>query len=345
MSKPVLVTGANGHLGTNLAYVLRASGAQVIAGVRGSRNPAFLQALGCKVAHVEMLDKRSLMDAMVGVDTVYQVAAVFRHWARDPQREIYQANLEGTRNVLEAAAGSGVRRVVYVSSLATLDRSENPITERGWNFRPRNVYFRSKMDAEKLAWDLADGLGLSLISVLPGAMIGRNCLRMTATMDLLRTIVEGRLPVNPGFFFNFVDVMDVATACRVAALRGRPGERYLLANENCTSIEELVHIAQQQLPQLQIKTPPKPPKAILGVMALLMETWGRIRGVEPRMQQNFLTEFRVRERCDISKARRELGFNPRAPHEVIADTFRYLAELSVGEQTPRRRIWRKTAQR
>ena len=164
-------------------------------------------------------------------------------------------------------------------------------------------------------------------------------------MDLLRTIVAGRLPVNPGFFFNFVDVKDVATACRDAALRGRPGERYLLANENCTSIDELVHIAQQQLPQLQIKTPPQPPKAILEFMALLMEAWGRIRGVEPRMQRNFLTEFRVRERCDISKARRELGFNPRPPHEVIADTFRYLAELSVGELTRRRSPWRNTAQR
>jgi dihydroflavonol-4-reductase len=128
MNKSALITGADGHLGNNLACALRASGDQVIAGIRSSRHPAFLQALGCKVAHVEMLDKRSLMDAMVGVGTVYQVAAVFRHWARDSQREIYQANLEGTRNVLEAAAGSGVRRVVYVSSLATLDRSENPIT-------------------------------------------------------------------------------------------------------------------------------------------------------------------------------------------------------------------------
>jgi dihydroflavonol-4-reductase len=79
MSKRVLVTGANGHLGNNLAYVLRVSAEQVIAGVRGSHQPAFLQALGCKVVHVEMLDKRSLIAAMVGIDTVYQVAAVFKH--------------------------------------------------------------------------------------------------------------------------------------------------------------------------------------------------------------------------------------------------------------------------
>jgi NAD(P)-dependent dehydrogenase (short-subunit alcohol dehydrogenase family) len=152
----VLVTGANGHLGHNLVLELRAQGQRVIAGVRHHHHHAALAALGCRVAQVEMLDRYSLEMAMDGVDTVYQVAAVFKHWARDPEREIYRANIEGTRNVLEAAAATSVRRVVYVSSLAALDRSKTPITEEGWNLRASNVYFRSKVDSEKLAWDLAE---------------------------------------------------------------------------------------------------------------------------------------------------------------------------------------------
>ena len=325
MQNTVLVTGANGHLGNNLVRVLLGKGEKVVAGIRNPANRAALAGLECDITQIDLLDRSSLVKAMTGVSVLYQVGAVFKHWAKDPEREIYQANLQGTRNALEAAAEAGVRRIVYVSSLGALDRSLTPITEITWNPVTSNVYFRSKVDSEKLAWKLAGELALDVVSVLPGAMIGENCFAMTPTMSLFRTILSGKLTANPGFFFNFVDVADIADGCWLAATRGRPGERYLLANEKCTGIEEIIRNAQQEFPDSEIKMPPTPPRALLRLIVSLMEWVSKIRGVEPDLQRNYLTEFSVREVCDISKARRELGFNPKPPGEVLINTLRYVA--------------------
>lgn len=135
-----LVTGANGHLGNNLTRALLERGEQEVVVRAGVRNPATagpLEGLGCEIVRCELMDKGSLLEALKGVETLYQVAAVFRHWARNPEKEIVRPNLQGTRNVLEAAAESGVRRVVYVSSIAALDKNsphrKGPFDESTWN--------------------------------------------------------------------------------------------------------------------------------------------------------------------------------------------------------------------
>src|SRR5215216_1757177 len=106
-----LVTGANGHLGNNLVRTLLKRGERLRAGVRNLVNAEPLAGLGSEVVRCDLMDKDSLIEALEGVETLYQVAAVFRNWARDPEQEIIRPNLEGTRNVLRAAAESGVRRV------------------------------------------------------------------------------------------------------------------------------------------------------------------------------------------------------------------------------------------
>lgn len=319
------VTGAGGHLGNNLVRALAGRGLPVAAGVRNPAHRERLAGVSCRVALADLSDKAALTAAFRGARTVYLAAAVFRHWARDPEREIYQANLQATRNALEAAAAAGVARVVYVSSLGALDRAKTPIAPTTWNPKHESVYFRSKTDAEKLAWELAARLGLEMVSVLPGAFIGGNCFSLTPTMGLLRTILDRKLSVDPGFFFNFVDVADVAEGCWLAATRGRAGERYLLANETPTAVGEIVAIAQQMFPERGIKTPSRPPRVLLRLAASLMEGAARLRGVEPELQRNFLAEFTVREVCDISKSRGELGFAPRAPHEAIRAALAYLS--------------------
>lgn len=199
-----LVTGANGHLGNTLVRLLVSRGEHVIAGIRNAQHRNILDSLGGTTVRADLLDRSSLAAALQGVEVLYQVGAVFKHWAPNPERDIYAANMNATRNVLEAAAHAGVRRVVYVSSLAALDRARVPINESSWNPDRSNIYFRSKTDAEKLAWDLAEKHRLNMVSVLPGAMIGRNCLTPTPTMALLTSVIEDKLPVNPGFFFNFM---------------------------------------------------------------------------------------------------------------------------------------------
>lgn len=327
MHKTSFVTGANGHLGNNLVRLLVDRGERVIAGIRNPGHADRLRTLGCRVAHADLLDKPSLIRALDKVDVLYQVGAVFKHWTPDPERDIYQANMRATQNILEAAAEAGVEKIVYVSSLAALDRTCDPITETTWNPDTSNVYFRSKTDSEKLAWNRAGKLGLNMVSVLPGAMIGPNCWSPTPTMSLLRTILEGKLTADPGFFFNFVDIRDVAEGCRQAADRGVPGERYLLANEHCTGVGEIVRLAQELFPPRDIKTPARLPKPLMRTIVALLELTAKLRGREPEMQRNYLRVFTLREECDISKARRELRFAPRPPQEAIEAALKYQASL------------------
>lgn len=145
-------------------------------------------------------------------------------------------------------------------------------------------------------------------------------------MALLRTILDGKLSVDPGFVFNFVDVSDVAEATWVAAAKGRPGERYLLANEKPTTIEEIVRIAQRLHPARAIPTPRRLPDSALYLAALFMEMASKVSGKEPELQRNFLRTFSVPEHADIRKARTELGFAPKAPYRAIMAALRYLVE-------------------
>jgi dihydroflavonol-4-reductase len=328
-----VVTGANGHLGNNLVRVLLAKGETVVAGTRRGNRDQALAGLGCRIARLDLGEPDSLEHGFAGAQTVYLVGAVFKHWARDPEKEIYDANMAATRHALDAAAKCGVERIVYVSSLAATDRLRQPITEAGWNNDASNIYFRSKNDSEQLAWQLASRHGLEMVSVLPAAMLGEHCHRPTPTMELLQLILEGKLDVDPGFWFNFIDVHDVAEGCWLAGKHGRAGERYLLASENCTSVQELAAIARRLFPDRKIPIPRVPPKILVWVVASVAELWSSLSGTPPKLQRNFLNAFSVREQCDITKARRELGFNPRPPLATIERTLRHLV---TGSSTPRR---------
>ncbi|NER62764.1 NAD(P)H-binding protein [Pseudomonas sp. MAFF212427] len=111
MSKLCLVTGANGHLGNTLVRTLLRQGYRVRAGVRDVRNLAPFAGLDCEVVYAEALDQAAMFKALQGVDVLFQVAAVFRHWARHPQQQIIAPNVQGTRCVLAAAARAGVQRL------------------------------------------------------------------------------------------------------------------------------------------------------------------------------------------------------------------------------------------
>lgn len=341
-NKTVLVTGAAGHLGNNLVRALSGRGDRVRAGVREPRGSTALDAVDCEIVPLDLLQPASLRPALEGVDVLYQVGAVFRHWARDPERDIYRANLQGTRNVVEAALRAGVGRIVYVSSLGAADHASTPITESGWNADRGNVYYRSKVDSERLALDLCRREGLPLVTLLPGAMVGPNCFRLTPTMALLEMVLSGRLPADAGFKFNFVDVEDVAEACMLAAKHGRPGERYLLANERPSDIPEIVRVAQWEYPQQNIRMPARPPRALLYLAALAMEAGAALRGREPSLRRRYLSDFTQAEVCDCAKAHAQLGFAPRPPAEALARAFRWLAGHSH-HITPGRQLQRGAA--
>ncbi len=231
MSELCLVTGANGHLGNNLVRELVGEGKRVRASVRRVSDTLPFKEVGCEIVSADMLDRASLRRAFEHVDVVYHCAAVFRHWAKYPISEIVKTNLDGTQNILEAAAGMDVKKIVYVSSIVALDKSRAPMNELGWNTDFSSPYHHAKTVSERMALELADKLDLWLVSVLPAAMIGPHAYgRLTPAMGLVNSIISNDMRVDIGFVQNLVDVRDVVAGMISAAKNGRKGNRYILGN-------------------------------------------------------------------------------------------------------------------
>src|SRR5215467_12044513 len=137
-----LVTGANGHLGNNLVRLLINKGIPVRASVRNLKNKEPFAGLNCEVVQADITNRQSLVKALQGVEIFYAVGAAFKLWAKDPKKEIYDVNLSGTRNIVEAAKEAGVKRIVYVSSIAALNYRKLPTRESyGYNPERRNWYY------------------------------------------------------------------------------------------------------------------------------------------------------------------------------------------------------------
>lgn len=318
-----MVTGANGHLGNNLVRQLLARGQPVRAGVRDPAHSSALQVLGCEVVRAELQDIDSLRQSLQGVDVLYQVAAVFKHWAKNPQAEIIEPNVQGTRNILRAAAEAGVRRVVYVSSVAAVGHDGQYLDETVWNDEQRNPYYLSKILSERAAWEAAQAYGISMVTVLPSAIIGPHAERLTDTMGFLAAVLIRKLVLDPDFHFNFVDVRDVADGLIQAAERGRPGQRYILANREPSSLDEVIAALDTLRPGQRL--PARAPKVLLLSVAMLQMWRARLTGQPAELLPSQVRMFHgVRQRYCIDKAVDELGYRPRPPQEALRQAFEYL---------------------
>jgi dihydroflavonol-4-reductase len=327
--KLALVTGANGHLGNNLVRFLINKGIPVRASVRNLKNNEPFLGLDCEVVQADITDKKSLISALQDVEVFYAVGAAFKLWAKDPKKEIYDVNLEGTKLQIEAAAEAGVKRIVYVSSIAALDYSKLPTKESyGYNPDRRDMYYNSKNDGEILAFKLAKKHNIELVGVLPSGMIGSEAFPpLNVSYNIIHLILKKEIPVETNITMNWVDVKDVAKGCYLAATKGRSGERYILANEKCMSLKETTRIAQELYPELKIKLPIAVPKAILFIVAWFMEIGGKISGKTPLLTTKDIAMFSgLQQDFDISKARKELGFNPKNSSQVVIEAMKYLQE-------------------
>lgn len=322
-----LVSGANGHLGNNLVRLLLQQGIPVRATVRNINNIAPFKGLNCEVVQADITDKASFVKALQGVHTFYAVGASFKLWAKDPKKEIYDVNMQGTKNTIEAAAEAGVKRIVYVSSIAALDYTILPTKEsNGYNPDRRDMYYNSKNDGEKLAFKLAKELGIELVSVMPGAMIGSEAfLPINVSYGVLKLIINKQIPIDTKITLNWVDVKDVAMGCYLAAQKGRSGERYILTNEKCMTITDTTKLAQKLYPELKLKVPGAVPKCLLYTIAGLMEFSAKVSGKAPVLTTKDISMFSgLQQDFDISKSRKELGFNPKSTEQTLTEAFAYL---------------------
>jgi dihydroflavonol-4-reductase len=230
----ILITGATGFLGSWVARSLVEAGHTVRALVRATSRLDCLAGLPVELAEGELLERRTLERALVGIEAVVHCAGLVALRPRD-REALYRVNVEGSRNVLEAAWARGLR-VVFTSSIATLGASSAPILrdERSWIGAavPGSVYVESKRVSEELALSLATR-GLDVVVLNPGNALGPGDSSFTSTKFVL-SYLQGRLRFHLGGGISFCDVRDVAAAYVAALTRGRAGERYILAGMNLT---------------------------------------------------------------------------------------------------------------
>jgi dihydroflavonol-4-reductase len=223
-----LVTGGTGFVGGGVVRALVQTGWDVVALSRTDASARALASAGARPALGNVVEPDAIFRAATGCEVVFHAAGLNASCLRDP-RPLVRINVEGTRNVLEAAARAGVRRFVHTSSAAVIGEPAGVVgredtAHRGWFL---TAYERSKFQAERLVLERGPELGLEVVCVDPSSVQGPG--RAAGTARLLLAAARGRLPLAFDAWLSFVDVDDCALGHVRAADLGRPGERYILS--------------------------------------------------------------------------------------------------------------------
>ena len=320
-----LVTGATGFVGAAVARALKNAGWQVRVLARSGSNRGNLEQLAVEVAEGDLADVRQLERALEGCDALFHVAADYRLGARDP-RPLYLTNVEGTRNILNAARTAGVARIVYTSSVATIGiPADGSPGDENTAVSLSNMighYKRSKFLGEEVARDAAR-TGLSVVIVNPSTPVGPGDIKPTPTGQLVLDAACGRMPAYVDTGLNIVHVDDVAAGHLLAFERGTSGERYILGGEDMTLQSILAQIAA-----LVGRKPPRirlPYAAVLPI-AYLAEGFAKISGRSGRVTLEGVRMSRKRMFFSSGKAVRELGYRWRPPRQAFEDALHWFRD-------------------
>jgi dihydroflavonol-4-reductase len=304
------VTGATGFVGSHVARVLAEQGANLRLLVRPSSDPRNIEDLQAERVTGDLREPVSLEKAMSGCEVVFHVAADYRLWVRDPE-QMYQANVEGTRAILNAARKNGVRRVVYTSSVATMGFTSNgrPVDEASPVSLTNMIgpYKRSKFMAEQVALE-AGRSGMDVVVVNPTTPVGERDIKPTPTGRIIVDFLKKKFPAYVDTGLNLVDVQECASGHLAALEKGRNGERYILGGENLTLKQILDKLAAiTGLPSPKVKVP-----YVMALAAGVVDEFvtGRIRGREPRVTIDAVRMGRKKMFVTSAKAERELGWKP-----------------------------------
>jgi dihydroflavonol-4-reductase len=301
-----LVTGAAGFLGSHVTRQLVARGDEVRVLLRASSTNRAIADLSLEYVTGDLRDAASLDRAMKGVKRVFHVAADYRLWAKRKQ-DIYDSNVGGTKNLLEAAKRAGVEQLIYTSTVATIavDRPQHPNEFTDAKLEEMvGHYKRSKWMAEREALNAAKG-GLPVIVAMPTTPVGPWDWKPTPTGKIILDFLNGKMPGYVVTGLNFVGVEECAAGHLLIAEKGKVGERYLLGGENLTlkgMLDILARITGLRAPMLKI-----PHGLALGV-AYANTVFSRLVGREPGIPIEGVKIARHMMFVDSSRAQRELGF-------------------------------------
>lgn len=271
-----------------------------------ARRPESIQGLNAEVVAGDLRDAESLRRAVTGCGLVFHVAADYRLWVKHPQ-EMYESNVTGTRNLLDAARAAGVERVVYTSTVGCIGFKPDGLGDETTAVRLEDMtghYKRSKFLAEQEALKFARE-GFPVVIVNPTAPVGDHDVKPTPTGQTIVDFLSGRIPAFVDTGLNIVDARETAEGHWLACEKGKPGERYILGSENLTLeqiLGKLAAISGRTAPKRQI------PWLVALVAGAFSTAWANLSGVAPRVPLDGVRMARKKMWVSCAKAERELGF-------------------------------------
>jgi len=325
------LTGASGFIGANLARVLAEAGHETRALLRPGADLRGLKGVPCEPVSGDLGDRQALARGLRGCDWCFHVAASYHLWLPD-YAPMFAANVEGTRQVLEAAAAAGCARIVYTSTVGCIGLprpqdgkiiptdEETPVSEAQMS----NPYKLSKWRAEQLARELA-AKGLPIVIVNPSAPVGPHDVKPTPTGQVIVDYLNRRMPAYLDTGLNWVHVRDVARGHLLAAEKGRVGQRYILGNAhgNWTMKEALAvleEITGVPAPRLRI------PHFVALIAAHVDEALARFTGKPPKAPLAGVRMAKYKMFFNPAKAIRELGLPQTPPRQALAEAVEWFRQ-------------------
>ena len=302
-----LVTGATGFTGGHLARRLAAGGRTVRAFVRDATRGRDLQAAGIELAVGDLRDRRAIDLAMAGVEVVYHIAAVYRQ--AGISNDTYRAvNATAVREIVEAAAHAGVRRVVHCSTVGVHGDIEHPPANEDAPLRPGDIYQVTKLEGERLAREAGERCKIEVTIARPSGIYGPGDRRL---LKLFRGVARGRFPMlgSGKIYYHLTYIDDLVDGLRLCGSHPAAAARtYILAGGEVTTLNDLVKLVADVagVPAPRLHLPVWPFRAAGAVCEAVCVPLG----IEPpiyRRRVDFYTKSRA---FDITRARNELGYAP-----------------------------------
>lgn len=303
----ILVTGATGFTGGYLCRRLAKDGHKVRALVRDPERCSDLIELGVEVVKGDLRDPESIWKAMVGVDLVYHIAALFRP-ENVTRQDMWDINVYGTKNMLDAAIDAGVQRFVHCSTIGVHGDVKHPPATEESPYNPQDYYQESKMEGEKLALQYIAEDRLPIVIFRPAGIYGPGDLRF---LKLIK-------PIKYGWFvmigsgdtkFHMIYIDDLIDGILLCGTKPEAlGQIYILADREPIALKQLV----ETIADLLEVSPPrlKLPYAPVYMAGYACELIFKPLGIHPPLYRRRVSFFNNNRWFDISKAKQELGFNP-----------------------------------